>query len=268
MADLARGRGDKGKARQVLLEGRRRFPESASLLLALGRLERDEGRTAEAMSLLRQGVRLHPRDELIAAEYEALLARYGTPKERKAAEIQPLLREAAGRYEIDDVEGARQTLRLARRRAAGFPCLEATVDHRLALVALTEGELGRADRALGTALDECSDDPLTRGDLLLTLSELRLAQQRWGEAEKAGRDALALSPADPLVWTNLALALAGLGRVEEALDAFEQAVDRGLSRRLTLDQLLALGEPVERLADKDRFRQLTRRGWPGAHDSP
>lgn len=262
LADLARGRGDRAKARLVLLEGRRRFPASASLVLALGRLERDEGRIASAMALYREGARAHPRDEVLAREYEALLAEHGTEAQRREAELQPLLREAAGRFELGDVEGARQTLELALERASNLPLLSARLHHRLALVELASGRYPAAADHARRGLQAAADDEVLRFELLLTLGEVRMAEGRWRLALSPTRAALEIDGDNPLAWANVALCQSALGQMDDAIAAFTTAVDRGLPRRLTYNQLAGLGMPFERLSADPRFEAVLVRGWP------
>lgn len=262
LADLARVRGDWDKARRVLLDGRGRFPDSASLALAFARLERDQGRIAEALAAFARASRAHPRDEVIAREYEAMLARHGSDEQKRSARVQPLLREAAGRFELGDVDGARQTLQLALERSDGLSGLAARIHHHLSILELSDGRLDRAARHASRGLALERDDRSLRFELSLTLGEIRMAEQRWEPAIRATRSALEIEAQNPLAWANLALSLAALGRMDDAIAAFSQAVDRGLSRRLTHAQLSALGMPYERLSADPRFDAILVRGWP------
>jgi tetratricopeptide (TPR) repeat protein len=266
LADLARGRGDRAKARLVLLEGRQRFPASASLALALARLERDEGRVKSALAVFAEAAREHPADEIIAREYEAMLARHGTPQQQREAEVQPLIREAAGRFELGDTDGARQTLELALERAKGLGDLSARIHHRLALIDLARGHHEAAATHARRGLDRAPREAPVRFELALTLGEIRMAQARWRPAIAATRAALELDGDNPLAWANLALGLAALGRLDPAIEAFSSAIDHGLSRRLTYAQLSGLGLPFERLSADPRFHGLAVRGWPTLGD--
>jgi len=263
LADLARGRDDRPKARRVLRAGHRRFPESGSLALSLARLERDDGNVQAALTLFAQAARAHPRDEIIAREHEAMLARHGTEAQRREAAVKPLLREAVGRFELGDVDGARQTLRLALKRTEGLADLRARIHHRLALIELSEGRYDAAAQQARRGRSLEPGDRALRFELALALSEIRMAEGRWEPALQATRAALALEHENPLAWANRALCHAALNDLDRAIEAFESAVDRGLSRRLTYAQLESLGMPFERLSSDPRFDALVARGWPG-----
>mgnify|MGYP006290551577 CR=1 FL=1 len=266
LADLARGRGDRAKARLVLLEGRQRFPTSASLALALARLERDEGRVKSALAVFAEAAREHPADEIIAREYEAMLARHGTTQQQREAKVQPLIREAAGRFELGDTDGAVQTLELALERAEGLAELSAKIHHRLALVDLATGRHEAGAFHARRGLELAPPEAAVRFDLALTLGEICMAQARWKPAMAATRAALELDGDSPLAWANLALSLAAMGRLDPAIEAFSNAIDHGLSRRLTYAQLAGLGLPFERLSADPRFHGLAARGWPTLGD--
>lgn len=263
LADLARGRGDRTKARLVLQEGRQRFPLSASLALSLARLERDEGRVESALSVFAEAAREHPRDETIAREYEAMLALHGSKKQKAEAKVQPLLREAIGRFELGDADGAEQTLELALERARGLDELSALIHHRLALIDLAAGRYRASAAHVRRGLELAPSGSEIHFDLALTQGEIHMAQARWSAAASAARTALDVDGGSPLAWANLALSLAALGRLDPAMDAFAQAIDHGLPRRLTYAQLSALGLPFERLSADPRFAGVAARGWPG-----
>ncbi len=264
LADAVLTRNEPHEARRVLLLGRRRFPRSAPLLLALGRVERDLGHAQAAIATLAEAHRLAPEDEIIDSEYQRLLARFGSEEQQAEARIRPLLREASGRYELDDADGALETLNLAFQRSGDHPRVQARVLHRMALVELGEGRLnaalGRVRRALGYA-----DLPAElQSALLVVRSEALLAKRLYAPAARAGRAAVTIFDDNPFAYANLALAEFRLGRRDAALEAFGQAIEHGLPRHLTYDQLEALGD---RMLEDPAFGALVESAWPGARSS-
>jgi tetratricopeptide (TPR) repeat protein len=262
LADTLLGRGAADEARRVLLRGRRRFPSSAPLLLALGRVERDTGRADAALATLAEAHRLRPDDEFIEGEYQRLLARYGTPEQKAEARVRPLIREASGRFELEDADGALATLAVALQRAGSHPRVRGEVRYRMALVELGRGRSRAALRHVKDALDGGEAiPPRLRTSLLLVQSEAYLSLTAYPAAAQASREAAAISDENPLAHANLALAELQLGHRAAAREALSRAIERGLSRLLTFDQLVELGP---QLLDDPSFDPLLDSGWPGA----
>lgn len=92
-------------------------------------------------------------------------------------------------------------------------------------------------------------------DALAELGELHTRLGHYEQGLAVDRQLVRLVPENPTVHYNLACSLARLGHREEALDALEQAVQRGYS-----DSEFMLGdEDLKCLRGEARFAQLVRR---------
>ena len=262
MATLRSDRGSKMEARDVLREGLRLHAESEALWLALARAELALGRSREGLSAYATARRLHPDDETLEREYSEALARVGTDEDRAEADVQSLLLEATGRAEIDDLNGARDTLRAALGRAAKWPHLAALVRHKLAMVYLRQGEAKLALDEMEKLFAIEREPSDLRTDALVTYSEVLLALGRAEDAKRAAEQAIASAPKNTLAYTNLAIARVVTGDKEGAIDALHRAFDLGLARRLTLAEFLAIGPAIEKLKDHPDFAPMVRRAWP------
>ncbi len=266
-ADLLKGRGDLDGAREVLLEGRQAFPRSTPMLLALARVERDLGRPHAAIAHLASARRLAPHDPLLESEYRRLVLRHGHPEARAEAELEGLLRLAAGRWALDDLDGALQALARAERQVADVPRLVAIVHHRRALVRLGVGDAraAEADAAAGLAQGtEAEPLPMdTEVALQITRGEALLALGRYADARGANRQALDRDPTDPIAWANLAFAHLHLGEEDEATRALQRAVQAGLARHLTWEQLQGAAPDPAWLMRAD-LRPALEAAWPNA----
>ena len=263
LADAHGIAGDRTEARRVLLEGRARFPRSPYIFVALGRIERDLGHGAAAKAAFARAHALRPDDPMIESEWRRALAEFGTPDERAEAKIRPLIREANGRYELEDVEGARDTLETALERAGPHPRVIAEVLHRIALLELAEGRPKVALRRTRSAVSWEGVPAELLANLNLVRSEAFMTIGRWDLAEPASLRALELRPEDPRAAANLALVHHHLGRRAEALVAFRSAVDNGLPRILTFKQLVAV-QQMKKMLDDPEFQAVAELGWPGA----
>lgn len=261
LADVLRGEGRHEEARRVLLEGRQSFPRSPDLLVALGRAERRLGRVEAAIAAFGEAHRLRPQDELVESEYQRILARHGSPEQRSEAAVRPLIREASGRFQLEDFEGALEALNLALVRAGPHPRVRADVLHRMAVVELSRGRSGRALASSAEALEGEGLRSDQRADLALVRSEAFLMEERFREARSASLRCIQLRPEDPRGQANLAFASHRLGRKEEALSALQAAIEAGLPRLLTRRQFMALGEPVERMLEDADFATVIDLAW-------
>ena len=268
LATLLGDRGAKDEARQTLQLGVRRFPTSVLLLRALGRLSLAMGRHHEGISALGSAHRLRPNDEDIASEYREALRAHGTQEDRLEAELQPLLLEATGRFEIDDTSGAIGVLEAALSKSAAVPRLRALVHHRIAIVHLGTGELAKAKKHLEAAMTTEKEHSELRADLLVTYAEVLLSEGKLDDAEKAAGEAIEIEPRNPLALANLAIARSLAGNAEGAMTAFEQAFESGLARRLTLSDFLAIGRPIEALKGHPKFPAMVKRAYPSSEYPP
>lgn len=262
LATVRIDRGAEDRARELLQSGVRRFPQSVLLWQGLGRLELSMGRQREGLSAIGAAHRLNPDDEALSEEYRDLLARYGTEEDRLEAIVHPLLLEAVGRFEIDDAEGALEVLATALKKADKSPRLRALVRSRLASVLVSLRRYDEARKHLALALRDAPTPSSLRAELLVTDSEVRLAGGDVQGAIQAASEAVAIEPKNPLAHANLGVSRAIAGNVSGAIDALYRAVDCGLGRRLTKEQFLGIGPPLEKLKALPDFQRLLEHGWP------
>lgn len=268
LATLLDDRGKRDEARQTLQLGVRRFPSNVLLHRALGRMSLAMGRHREGISALGQAHRLRPNDEEIGREYQDALAAHGTKEDRLEAELQPLLLEAIGRYEIDDAEGALGVLEAALAKSKSVPRLRALVHHRMAIVHLGSGRLADAKKHLEEAMSAEKNGTELRADVLVSYAEVLLSEGKLPEAEEAANEAIAIEPKNPLAHANLAIARSLAGNADGAVSAFESAFESGLARRLTFSDFIAIGRPIELLEDQPAFRAVVKRAYPSAEYPP
>ena len=257
-----------GEARRTLQSGIGRFPSNVDLLRALARVSIQVGRHRDGLRALARAHRLRPSDPELSREYQAVLARHGNSQERLEAELQPLLLEATGRYELDDADGALEVLKIALEKSRGIPGLSAMVHHRLATVQLGAGRLQEARGHLETALSKETGPTALRAEVLVSYAEVLLSQGHWAKAEKTAEQAVAIEPQNPLAFANLAIARSLGGKKTDAIRAFEKAFESGLARRLTLRDFLAIGPPVAGLEDHPDFEPMIRRAYPSSPYPP
>ena len=248
-------------ARRALQDGVRRYPDNGLLWMALGRHELSAGRHREGLQALATARRLRPDDQNLADEHDHHLLRYGSDEDRIEAKIQPLLQEAAGRFELEDKSGALRALEAALVEAKGQSRLEAQIRHRMALVHLSSGELALAQSNIEMALAILPIQTPQRAEVLLTDAEVLLSMNRPKDAAAAAQTAIDLDPANPLAYANLGIARSLSGDPEAAITSLEQGFRWGLARRLTPDQFLAI-PAIEKLKGHARFPALMRSAWP------
>ena len=228
---------------------------------SLSRVELALGHSAEAVDALATATRLRPRDERLAGAYRALIVRHGSEAARATAAVDALILEASGRFELGDVEGAKQTLQVALKKGGQHSTLRAKVRLRLGLVSLAQRRLGEGRKALLSARREASGDPALLGDIDLARAELELAARRPAAAEEAASSAVAVRPTDPLGHVNLAVARAHRGNSDGAVKALESALEHGLSSRMTRDALVALLADLPFGPRRKEVDEMIRQEW-------
>jgi tetratricopeptide (TPR) repeat protein len=204
---------------------------------------------------------LRPEDQDLEREYQHALSEHGTKEERLEAEIFPLLLEATGRYELDDPSGAIDALNLALNKVKRVPRLSALVRYRIALVLLSTGEGKKAVHHLETALNGIRGDGQLKADVLVSYSEALLSVERVDAAAKAAASAVELDPTNPLGHANLAIARQRKGNADGAIEAFKVAFAKGLARRLSMAQFLAISS-VDGLRSHPEFVPMVKSAWP------
>jgi tetratricopeptide (TPR) repeat protein len=268
LAAIREDRGAKAEARDALKLGVRRHPNNELLHLALGRVELSLGQKADGLTALATAHRLHPSDEDVEREYKDALSHYGTDEDRVEAEVQQLVLEASGRVEIDDYKGARATLKAALDKSAKVPRLEALVHERMALVAMRKGEHQAARDELERALAlEKSPSPL-RAEALVSYSEVLISLSRALDAIRAAEEAIGIEPKNALAHANIGIAYSLKNDRDGAIKALGRAFDCGLSRKLTLDEFLAIGPAIDKLKSHPDFVAMVRRAWPASAYPP
>ncbi len=233
---------------------------NASLWSALASAEIAVGRPAAALDALGTAARLRPQDERLAAAHRGLVARHGSKEDRTRTEVDALILEASGRFELADTAGAKATLLEALERSRAWPDLRAKVRLRIGLVAMAERKFDEARRALRVARADADDDAMIAA-ADLALAELELAEGNYPEAERAAEAATARRPGDPLGHVNLALARAHLGDTERAIAALGAALSRGLAARLTRRELEGLLVSAPWGANRSRVDAMVADAW-------
>lgn len=262
LAAVLEERGAGPEALEVLRRAARSFPHDAPTQLALARLAQELGRGPESLSAYDAALRLRPEDPALEQERDAAVARFGSAVEQLEVGVAPLLREAEERAELQDLEGAGEALRAALTLAAHEPRVAAVIRHRLAIVLVRQAEPARALAELERVLAVDGIAAELRAEVLVMSSEVLLGLGRAAEAAAAAEASIELAPEGSAGHTNLAIAYALLGRQHQAIEALSRAIDRGLARRITRAQLLAIGPAIEVMKRHPDFAALLRSAWP------
>ena len=260
-ADLHRTAGDFETAFSVLLRATTLYPLSASLWEARARQALALGRSTAALDAMATAHRLRPEDGRLAAAYRSLLTRFGSGADRRSAEVDALLLEAEGRYELDDIAGAKSTLNEALAKANSMPRRRAKVYLRLGLIALVQGDLDEAKAALQAALSSEHNDRMLTSAIHLARAELGLAKGDYAFALSAAEAAVASRPRDPLNHVNLALARAHLRDFAGAVFALESAVKLGIANQLARTDLERLLDSAPWGGERPRVARLIDEAW-------
>ena len=263
-ADLHDESNDSAGALRVLRDGTARFPLNATLWEALSRAALGAGHRSTALDAMTTAHHLRPDDRRLAAAYRALMARHGSALERATHQVDALILEASGRYELGDTVGAYSTLNDALERAKDTPSLRAKVRHRLGLLALAQARLDDAAVLLAKAREDAGDDVALRADIDLARAELALARGDYSSAQSAAESTIAGRPTDPLAHVNLALARAHGGDAAGGVEALTAAFRHGLPSRITRNQVVALVASAPWGPDRSRVDALIDQAWPTA----
>lgn len=235
LADLELDAGE--DPRPTLLRAVAVHPGDAYAWAALGRAEADAGAIDRAASALDRAARLRPDDAALAREAERARARNGDHSAEMDRRVTALIEEAEGRRVAGDADGARKTI--AEARAAASATLEARVHLAAAWLDLSEGDGASALAAAKAGLG-ANPSPAVAADLWCVLAEALLMADSLHEAAEAADRARKLVPGHPWASTNLALALARAGALDEAAAALTEALDAGLADRIERRKLEAL----------------------------
>ncbi|MBP7146672.1 MAG: tetratricopeptide repeat protein [Acidobacteria bacterium] len=194
-------------------------PQDAEALVELGNIFLQANHAEQAAVHFDRAVQAAPANPQVLAAAAVGLQHAGQPQRaiemaERAMRAEPNdARVAEMAFSIalrgaGDVEAAQRALDELRRRSPQHPELPAM-----------EAELARV-RGLAAVAAGGEANAAT----LIEAGNFFFDTQRWAEAEKAYRRALALQPGDPNVITDHGIALFHLGRHDEALDQFQQAL--------------------------------------------
>ena len=202
-------------------------PRTQNVHLNLGMTLYYQGRFEEALDAARVAVEQHPDFALAHANLGLALNALGRSKEagthlRGALDLNPVdsfqklieLLTPQGRY--------KEAMDLIAQAAALAPdSMQAAKLHFL--MGETARENGQPEAAAEHYMNTLEMD-LHHGVALHWLATLRLEQQRYAEALELFQRLIALHPNDAATYSNMGIALSGLGRHDEALQRFDQAL--------------------------------------------
>jgi arylsulfatase A-like enzyme/Flp pilus assembly protein TadD len=197
-------------------------PDMSAGYYQLAQVLLERGDRREALDVLRRAVERGATDGALLRQYGLLLAEAGRPGEA-----------------VDLLEPLRGT---------GDP-------ENLNSLGLALSEAGRQDDARAVLDEVFAHDP-RNPTAHQNLALVALRSQDFGAAETQARRALALNPRLPLAWNYLGVALVNLGRVGEALDAWERALE---IQPDDFDVLYNVAIVAARAGDVDRARPALRR---------
>jgi len=218
------GSRDYEKALEEFALGEEQEPNDADLLEAMAYVQRRQGNWDEAVALLERSVGLDPQSgdkqgSLVEtyilmrrfADVDRLIAEMDEADERLEIQIYRALRLM---LDPGDSRAARDIITAARKRFGDIPqliSLQAQFD-----IAARDFEAGLT-RLDGVSMENAWDDHLTRGICLAYLGRHDEATASFDSARTALAVRLEETPDDANVVGTYALALAGLGRHQEAI---------------------------------------------------
>lgn len=192
--------------------------------LHLGRIYLCEGNLLKAESLFRQALEGPYRSARAALGLGTVAVQRGDIAEaegwyEKALELDPDAHDVlseAGKFYLGagNSERARELLERASRCESPSP---ETIRH-LASLAFSEGEFERAIELYERITIENEDDTEAHNDL----GNCYFRREQFDKAETHYLKALSSEEALPITWRNLGLARTRLGRLDDAIEAFEQ----------------------------------------------
>lgn len=249
-------------------------PDSPEVLLALGRVELEEGKPESAIERYTRAITLEPGRSDLWSQYGFALSRTGKDQEavtaaRKAVELAPgyyrpyqmlgAIHFQKGRY-TEAVDALQKVTELAPAMAEGYASFGGTL--------LTAGREAEAEKALRRSLTLRE----TRA-ALSNLGVLLRYQRRDAEAVEVFSRAVKLDGSTAREWLNLATASKVTGRTAEALTQFTQATERARAAlrrnprdsRARAELAYAQAETGDREAGLDNALQAARLD-PGNYD--
>ncbi len=220
-----------GAARPLVLSYLQAHPDDARALFDLGYIEDSTGQEDGAEQHYRKAIASDPQQFEARAALGLLLAQTGKNPEAQeqllaATKLEPASHDAAAK--------AQAWRTLAQLQVAGDPA--AAKESLLQALKLTPDKTTPADLLLTAQIAEASNDPATADTAyhrLLAmqpdsapatagLSHLLLQQKKYADAEPLIRVALEKNPNDPTLNAQLASALAGQNKTDQAIPVLEK----------------------------------------------
>ena len=230
---------DYDQALHYFREAIRLRPQHARAYEGMGAVNRRKGDFEESRRNYAEAVRLNPRDAIILdqfAETVGLMRKYDEAHEyldraaRIAPETQIILVTRIRCLLMESADTARAVGYLLEASRAGMPMEDLQGD--LTYVETISGKYESALKRLEKVSEPAVDDqfsyapvPLLRAELLGYLGRADEARKEFEAARKILTDKIAEVPDDPRYHAALGLALAGLGRKEEAVRSGLHAVE-------------------------------------------
>lgn len=128
--------------------------------------------------------------------------------------------------------------------------------HNLGNTLLHFGRVSDAEEPLLRARGMAPRDP----DVLIALSNLYASTDRWTQSQGVCREGLAITPADSRLLANLAVALHGAGRIDEAFPLILQACRQSPGRLDHADAAAAMSTYAPGVGASESFRLHRRYG--------
>ena len=204
-------------------------PNSFEVHANLGAVLKALGRLEEAEAHLRRAIALNPqaRDahlNLGAALYKQERYEEALEVTRVAVELAPDFSEShANLGSILGALGRHEEAIEALAQAAAWAPTSPRTAERYFLMGQTAQENGQPEAAAEYYLHTLKADP-HHAEALHWLATLRAEQQRYGEMLELLQRFVAIHPNEAAAYSNMGIALLGLGRYDEALQHFDQAL--------------------------------------------
>lgn len=128
--------------------------------------------------------------------------------------------------------------------------------HNLGNTLLHFGRMRDAEEPLLRARGMAPRDP----NVLIALSNLYASTDRWTQSQDVCREGLAITPDDSRLLTNLAVALHGAGRIDEALPLAIRACEQAPARLDHADAVAAMSTYAPGIGAEESFRLHCRYG--------